>query len=311
METMLIINQKAAKGIGLFSLDKILSAFQDAGIETETATTTHPKHAIELAEKAVKDGAKRVIVSGGDGSVNEVVNGLVLAQIHGYGKASLGIIPNGRGNDFCYCLNIPKKLSKAAAIIAAGNQITTDVGVAGDGTFDRYFINGSGFGVDSAINYHASNSFLNGFPSYAWGVVHSIFTDMDQVSAQIEIDGEHFENKLLLFTAMNGMREGGGFTLAPQFSLQDGLLDLCWVGDGLPWSKILPLLPRLFSGNLDHPYIHKRKARQISIHTEGKGLFSQVDGETIITRGHDFRSAISDYKIDLIVPKAAAEKQRE
>lgn len=312
MKELLIFNHKAAKGASIKSVDRVIKELEKAGIEADAFVTEHRGHAIEMAKDAVLQGAERIIVCGGDGTVNEAVNGMVLAQKEGGKKAALAIIPSGRGNDFCYCMNIPKDLKEDIAIIKEDHRISIDLGVAGDGTFDRYFCNSSGFGVDSAINYHAANSYLNGFPSYVWGVVKALFTDLSYNKAHFTIDGEEFDTTMVLFTAMNGMREGGGFVLAPKFSLQDGKLDLCILGNGVPPFKIVSLIPRLFSGNLDHPDIRTQQAQSVHIQLTDakKGLFSQVDGETIIKNGKEFFVSIAPYKIDLVVKKPVESQEQ-
>jgi YegS/Rv2252/BmrU family lipid kinase len=299
-KTILIFNRFADKGKLKHSSGEVQRCLSKAGIKTEPVFTHHVGHAIDLAEKAVKDGFERIIIVGGDGTINEAVNGLVKARQKGYGTASLGVIPNGRGNDFGYSLKIPGNLEQAVEIITADNHILVDIGSAGDGTFERYFCNGSGFGIDSAINHYAAMSRLNGFPSYLWGLLKAICFDIRQPVAKITYDDGEFEMPMLLLTAMNGMREGGGFNIAPKFDVTDGLLDVCVVGNNLTVPQLLPLIPLIMKGNLDHPNIRTFKTSKIQVEIEGKGLYSQVDGETIFSSGTCFFASICPWKVDLI-----------
>lgn len=302
MNDVLIYNPYASKGTRHFREKKIMEVFSAAGLTPELLVTDRPGQGTELAEEAAKNGADRVIVSGGDGSINEAVNGLVNAQKQGFTGTALGFIPSGRGNDFCEALGIPKKLPEIVEILKQDNRIRCDIGAAGDGTFEHYFINGSGFGIESAINYYASQSIISGKLSYIYGIGKSIFRDLLVQEADFEIDGKTIHYPFVLFAAMNGRQEGGGFRLAPDYRLNDGMLDICMVGGNIPAPRLLLTIPHLSSGQLDYPGILSMKAASVHVHLEPdkKGLFSQVDGETIIERGHDFYSRISPWKIEII-----------
>ena len=309
MKNVLIFNPYAGKGAVRSSAEKILEMLRKAGLDAELRETHAPMQAAEYAEAAAKEGAERVLITGGDGSINEAVNGLVSAQKQGFSGTALGIIPNGRGNDFCACVGIPQKLEQSVEILSRDHRMRCDVGAAGDGTFERYFINGSGFGIESAINYYASLSKLKGKISYIYGIVKSIFNDLCIQDAHLTIDGKEMDYPFVMFAAMNGRQEGGGFRLAPKFKLNDGLLDICMVGGNLPPARLLLTIPHLSSGKLDYPGILSMQAASVRVHLEPakKGLFSQVDGETIIRNGYDFYSKISPWKIDIITPEKLPE----
>lgn len=304
MKDVLIINPHASKGMRRFSEKKILEALSAVGITAEVFRTERPGHGAELAEQAAKSGADRVFISGGDGSINEAVNGLVSAQKQGFKSTALGFIPSGRGNDFCDALGIPKKMPQIAQILQRDHRLRCDIGAAGDGSFEHYFINGSGYGIESAINYYASQSVITGKLSYIYGIVKSIFHDLHVQEAEIELDGKKMRYPFVLFAAMNGRQEGGGFRLAPNYRLDDGLLDICMVGGNIPVPRLLLTIPHLSDGTLDYPGILSMQASSVHVHLDPdkKGLFSQVDGETIIERGYDFYSRISPWKLEIICP---------
>ena len=306
MKDVLISNSRASKGSKRIREEKILEALSGAGITPELMRTEHAGHAIELAEAAAKDGADRVFILGGDGSINEAVNGLVNAQKQGFSGTALGFLPMGRGNDFCSALGIPAKMDEIIRILKTDRRLHCDIGAAGDGTFERYFINGSGFGIESAINDYATRSVFSGKLSYIDGIVKSIFNDLFLQDALIEIDGKEMHYPFVLFTAMNGRQEGGGFRLAPNFRLDDGMLDICMVGGNLPVPRLLLTIPHLSNGTLNFPGILSMQASSVHVHLDPDkhGLFSQVDGETIIERGYDFYSKISPWKIDIICPES-------
>ncbi len=305
MKNVLIFNPYAGKGSVINNVEKIQTMLRKAGIDTEIRMTAAAMQAEKMAETAAAEGAERVIICGGDGSINEAVNGLVEAQKKGFTGTALGIIPNGRGNDFCACINMPLQLDQMGEIFTRDHRLSCDVGSAGDGTFERYFINGSGFGIESAINYYAARSPLKGKISYIYGIGKSIFNDLYVQDALITLDGKENHYPFALFAAMNGRQEGGGFRLAPNFRLNDGLLDICMVGGNIPPVLLLRTIPHLSSGKLDYPGIFSAQAASVHVHLEPdkRGLFSQTDGETIFRNGHDFYARISPYKLDIICPE--------
>ena len=305
MKDVLIYNPKASKGRKRFSEEKILEALSAVGIIPETIKTENAGHAAILAEKAAREGADRVLIAGGDGSINEAVNGLVSARKQGFTHTALGFLPIGRGNDFCEALGIPQNLTRIARILKEDHRLHCDIGTAGDGTFERFFINGSGFGIESAINFYATQSAVSGKMSYIYGIVKSILHDLFVQEACITIDGKEMHYPFALFAAMNGRQEGGGFRLAPNYRLDDGRLDICIVGGNVPVPRLLLTIPHLANGTLDYPGIYSVQAASVHVHLDPdkKGLFSQVDGETIIEHGYDFYAGISPWKIDIICPE--------
>ncbi len=253
-------------------------------------------------QKGVMQGYQRILAAGGDGSVNEIVNGLVKAQHKGYGSAALGIISNGRGNDFGYAMKIPRDLKKSIQLIQRDRRMKIDIGLLKYGGKQRYFCNGAGIGFDAAISAtYASKSRLTGFSSYAMGLLKAIFRDFRQEMCRIETPAESFEFPVLFLAVLNGKREGGGFVLAPDFDVQDGLLDVCVVGKGKTLPQLLPLIPRFFSGNLDHPDILTLKTPWIKGEVLGEGFHGQADGEVLFESGRDFYAEIAAEQIELIV----------
>ena len=299
-KSLLVYNRLASKGKLKYSLNEVEQALKNENILIDSVQTEHGGHGIELVENAVKEGYTRLIVVGGDGTVNESVNGMIRAQKKGYGKTALGIIQNGRGNDFAYSAKIPGDLTSAIGMIKRDHRIPLDVGyVKADGG-ERYFCNSTGLGFDAAINSYASRSKFTGFASYGYGLFKALFTDFKKVPAKISWDGGELNMKVLIMVAMNGKREGGGFILAPDFDLQDGKLDICIVGGEKQILKLLPLIPRFIKGNIDHPDIISFKTNWVKAEFEGTGSHGQADGEILCTDGNDFYAEICPEKIDLI-----------
>lgn len=305
IKTIVIYNRHALKRKPRHSIEEVGKALLSAGIDHVMISPMKSGETIELVEAAVRDGTERVICTGGDGTVNEVVNGVVRAEKNGAARAAIGILPNGRGNDFGYAVGIPQDLQRSIAIIAAGHLKKVDVGRVYDGLCERYFMNGAGVGIDAAINYWATLSSLNGFPSYAWGLLKALSRNYVQPVMRIRIDGESFEKPVVMLAAMNGLREGGGFQLAPDFDLQDGLLNVSIIGDGLPLWRVLPIIPSFFNGTVaQQKIVHRYLARRIEVEVLDCGLIGQADGEVLGTELRSFRAEIAGDSIDLIVPEA-------
>lgn len=303
-KTMLLYNYHALKRKPRHRSEEVADALRAVGIDPVIVSPTKIGNAIELIENAVLDGYERIISTGGDGTVNEVVNGIVRAQRKGAPRPTLGILPNGRGNDFGFAVGIPQNLKRATAIIAAGNVLRADVGLVFDGVSERYFINGAGVGIDAAINYWATRSRLNGFASYLWGMAKAIAKNYTQPRMKIRIDDLELETQVLMLGAMNGRREGGGFDLAPDFNLQDGLMNVALIGDGLPIAKVLPIVPKILKGRVEEcaAVLHRYRAKKISAEIQGAGLIGQADGEILHTGIRSFRAEISGETVDLLVP---------
>lgn len=305
-KTVVLYNHHAFKRKPRYRIDDVADALRAAGIDHTLVSPTKHGETVDLIEIAIMKGAERIISTGGDGTVNEVVNGIVRAQQRGLPRPKLAILPNGRGNDFGVAIGITQDLKHSIALISAGVTKTVDIGKVYDGFSERYFINGAGVGIDAAINYWATLSKLNGFPSYAWGLLKAILRNYDQPRMKIRIDDVALDMPVLLLVAMNGRQGGGGFKLAPDFDLQDGLLNISLIGDGLPVSKVLPVVPAILKGEVENCSVIRRyKARKLEAEVCGRAMIGQADGEVLSTQIRTFRAEIAADTIDLIVPEGA------
>lgn len=306
-DAYVIYNRYALKRKPRHTPDEVSAILTRNGLTHEIAYPEKRGDAATLAANAVANGFTRIISTGGDGTINEIVNGVAMIQsLRGAEapRATIGILPNGRGNDFGFALGIPSNdLEKAAAIIAAGKKMTVDIGLIDDGYSQRYFVNGTGIGIDAAINNWATTSWLNGFPSYLWGLVKAVAINYVQPVMRIKLDEREIEKQVLLMAILNGRREGGGFDLAPDYDLQDGLFNVLIIGDGIRIPRLLPVLPSLFNGNiLNEPKIERYKARKIEIEVLGDGLYGQADGEVLHPNIRHFRAEVSSQTVDFFVP---------
>ena len=143
-----IVNPTPGRGRGGETYPLIEEMLKRLDLDIEMCRTEAVGHAIELAEQASAQGFDVVVAAGGDGTSNEVINGLMRAKLAGKGEAAMGVISVGRGNDFAYGVNTPPDLDDACQVLAQDERLTIDVGLSTGGDFPegRYFGNGIGIG---------------------------------------------------------------------------------------------------------------------------------------------------------------------
>jgi len=167
--TLLIVNPTAGRGLALRQLPEMERALKQYQIEYDLALTERPWHAADLAEEGARKGYGTVVVASGDGTANEVLNGLMRAKQAGYDKTAMGQIAVGTGNDFAYGFNIPAGVEAGCRILAENHRRRVDVGFlkGGDYPEGRFFGNGVGIGFDAATGFVAARiRWMRGLPLY-------------------------------------------------------------------------------------------------------------------------------------------------
>jgi YegS/Rv2252/BmrU family lipid kinase len=187
--------------------------------------TVYPTHATELAKQAGEGGYDMVIAMGGDGTVHEVVNGLM--QIPAEKRPILGVVPVGSGNDFAHSIGVPMQSDRALAHALNGEVSTVDIGLMTDENGrQEYFDNTVGIGFDAVVTIRSHKlPIIRGFLMYLTAVIQTIILNHQPSKMKIEADGKIIEQANLMVTVCNGAREGGGFTIAPEAKNDDGILD--------------------------------------------------------------------------------------
>lgn len=235
--------------------------------------TTAPGDAVNLAARAQKEGAALLVAVGGDGTVNEVVNGMDLA------KGTLGLIPAGTGNDLCKSLGYPKDPFAVASQLASWNTVKIDLGKSDRG----YFTNVIGAGFDGQVAHDINSRFkyLSGKPAYLAGILKNLFTYRN-TPLQLEWDGGTWEGKALLIAVGNGSYYGGGFKIVPPAVIDDGCFHICLVKD-VGKLETLRILPGVYSGrHAGHPQVDIFTARRVKVDSPVP-LTVQADGEILGT----------------------------
>ncbi len=288
-----ILNPKAGRGKGKKERAVLEAELQEQGLVFEIVQTEYAGHAIELAAEAV--GKFDVIVAaGGDGTANEVANGIMRA-----GGATMGLIPIGSGNDFARAMKIPKKLPEAAAILAQGKTKRIDLGVVNG----RYFPNGLGIGFDALVVRESMRiRHLRGLLIYLTAVIKSIFK-YESPHMTLALDGEtRVDDRVFMVTVGNGISLGGGFILTPAAKNDDGLFDVC-VFHHLTKPKILWNLPKVFwGGHTKIKEVEMFRAREVDVFSAAP-VEAHVDGELVPDDDGHFRAKLLPRFLEMVVPE--------
>ncbi|MDR3577990.1 MAG: diacylglycerol kinase family lipid kinase [Anaerolineaceae bacterium] len=273
----LIFNPIANLGRAWSIASSLLPIVQEFGGADWTGTV-YPTHATELAYKAGLDGYDLVIALGGDGTVHEVVNGLM--KLPAEQRPVMGVVPLGSGNDFANGLGISSQSETALRQVLSGTPQPVDVGVVEDNLGRReYWINTIGLGFDSIVTIRSRKiPVVHGFAVYFAAVLQTMLLNYVTFHLQLKVDDQSWQETDLMFVACNGKREGGGFRVAPKADLFDGSLDFISV-EKIPRLKMLYTLPYFLNGSQNKlPYIHTGKFKRMEL-TSDIPLIIHADGE--------------------------------
>lgn len=298
-----ILNPIAGRGAGELALPELEHLAHSNSLDYEISRTKHPGHAIDLAKQSVIDGWDIVVAVGGDGTSNEVLNGLMAAWNQGYKNTCMAILGIGRGNDFAYAFGIPPGLQAGFQLIQNNLPCWIDVGrvIGGDYPDGRYFGNGVGIGFDAVVGFEAMKlKRLHGFINYFVAALKTIFLYFNAPLVRIEVDNQVLTQPSLMVSIMNGRRMGGGFLMAPEARTDDGHLDICIAGN-LSRLGILAMIPKFMKGTqASQPQIKTGRAEKIHIVAVSGSLPVHADGETICVAGDELWVDIINKPIQII-----------
>jgi diacylglycerol kinase (ATP) len=286
----MIYNPAAGKGRAGKILPQIKELLQKHGIAHDLTLTEGPGHALELSQKLAEEGCPLVVAAGGDGTVNEVINGLMQARVNGSGRPALGVLPVGRGNDFAYGVDIPLDLDEACKVLAQNVHCSIDIGhvVGGDYPQGRYFGNGIGLGFDAVVGFEAAKMIhIKGFLSYLAAVWNTIFIYSNAPVYEITYNDQQVQKPFLMVSTMNGQRLGGMFMVAPDGNTTDGVFDVCMAGK-ISQLGILGVVPMFIKGTqAEHPEVMIMRTKKLHIRAVQGTIPAHADGETVCTAGHE------------------------
>jgi diacylglycerol kinase (ATP) len=247
--------------------------------DAELVITGSAAETTGAAAEATRQGCRRVLAVGGDGTVQAVVNGLLTGTAAGE-PPSLGIVPGGSGNDLARSLGLPQGLSRSWSVATGDVTEPLDVPVAMNSGERRHFVSAGGLGFDAQVAWAMASR-----RRWQRGRAGYLLTTLDELrrfsNRRVTItldDGASTERAVLLVAIANGAFYGGGMRICPDAVTDDGELDLCIVGD-ISRLTALQQLPRLYPGrHVDHPAVELRRARRVTIEGD-PGTRVHLDGE--------------------------------
>ncbi len=279
----LIVNPTAGAGRTAKKWPQIMELLKSIGLRFEHDLTEAPGHAIELAKSAAKKGYQLVVSVGGDGTINEIVNGLYEAG--SIGDVMLGIISTGTGGDYIRTIGIPRHHKEACQRLMNPRKLVVDLGVveyvSNGRMVKRLFVNFAGLGFDAEVVKATTRRFkaLGSIPSYLMGLL-TVFLFYKNREVSLILDGKAEEKKICVVLISNGKYGGGGMLAVPNADPTDGFLDVLIIDD-LSKLDLLWSLPRVYRGtHLTHPKVTAKRAREIDVRATQQ-ISLQADGELL------------------------------
>ncbi len=304
MKYFIIVNPTSGHGFGEKSIPKIESSLRKSGLDFTLARTERVWHAATLAESAARDGYDVIVCASGDGTVNEAINGIMLAQKAGFHGAAFGVLSIGTGNDFAGGTGIPGNLEDGLKALKENKRKKIDLGLVTGGDYPqgRYFGNGIGVGFDAAVGNEAIKvRWARGLTAYLIGVIKTVFLYYQPPHVEILLDDKETINQVsLMISVMNGKRMGGGFKMTPESKPDDGLFDLC-IAETASKARIFGLIPHFLRGTqATQPEVKMRRAKKVSIRSLDKPFPAHADGEFICLDGKSLTLEILPRTLEII-----------
>ena len=305
---LVIVNPNAGRRKGEKDWEKISALLRSAGITFKALFTEAPGHAIDITVSNIESGYKNLIVVGGDGTMNEVVNGIFMQKRYLTHEVSLGMITVGTGNDWGRMFSIPHDYSEAISTIKLNNGFIQDAGVVkyyqGQDENSRYFVNIAGIGFDALVVSKTNKMKASGRGG-PWAYLKSIITSLVKYRhtwTRISIDDNEINNSVFNISIGICKYNGGGMMQLPDAIADDGLFDITVINKIKKHDVILNL-KRLYNGTINrHPMVETYKGKSIFIDSDPI-IHLETDGESL---GHSpFTFDIIPGSIRVLVGKTA------
>jgi diacylglycerol kinase (ATP) len=295
----LILNPMADMGRAWKTANDLRPIAQEFSGELTWSGTVYPSHGIELAKQAAQEGYDMVVALGGDGTVHEVMNGLM--QVPENKRPVMAVVPIGSGNDFAYSLGITQKPSHALAhALKAENVQPVDIGLLTDEHGrSEYFDNTLGIGFDAIVTIRSHKlPIVKGFLMYLTAVIQTIILDHHPANMKVQTDQETWENQICMLTICNGPREGGGFMLSADSKIDDGTFESVAVTN-VSRATMFRLVPEFLKGtHARFKQVRMGVLKKLTL-TSDRPLYIHVDGEIFTS----FGSKLKNLTIE-VIPKA-------
>ncbi len=273
--TLLIFNPNSDRGRSGQKASDLRAMVESLG-GADWRGTEYPDHAAEIAAQAANYAT--VVALGGDGTVHEVINGLM--QIEATRRPRLGIVPIGSGNDFAFAAGVLMDSQAAIRQALTGAPKRIDVALIKDGAGrSEYVDNSIGIGFDAAINIRSRKiRYIYGFLMYLTATLQAIAFNFEAPHMQVTYDGGVLDQKIMMMTVGNGPREGGGFLTTPDSKIDDGILEFLYI-DQVSQFRMLQLLPLVMKGtHVKEPDVKLAQTTKLVIDSD-RALPIHIDGE--------------------------------
>jgi YegS/Rv2252/BmrU family lipid kinase len=262
---------------------RISKLLKYVGLSFDYEYTEGVGHAVELARVAASDGYQYIVAVGGDGTVNEVANG-ILRSINPT-EIRLGVVSTGTGSDFARSTGIPRDYTSACSSLCSSRGRLIDVGMAEfkdkGQTLQRFFVNVAGVGFDATVVEATEKlpKYFGGTIPYLGGLFRSLFNYQNKL-VTLSMGGKVDVKRILNVVVANGSYVGGGMYIAPKAELSDSLLDVLIIAD-MGKFELLKALPMVYKGtHVNHPKVRMEQVAHISIESSERVLV-YADGELL------------------------------
>jgi len=266
--TVFVVNPASGNGAAGRRWPEVREHAAEHGLRGDALLTEAPGHAAELAERAASDGAGLIVIVGGDGTVNEVVNGLARSATR---QVELALVPSGTGDDFARSFRIPGDIEGSLEIAGGATVRALDLGrarfVGPDGAeTERYFANFAGAGISGAIARRGAETSrrLGARLAYFWATV-AVFSRWRIVEMTVQADEERRQGRMNEVFVANGRYAAGGMRVAPEADTSDGLLETVLIGD-FSKPEFAMTFPKIYRGtHVAHRKVEVLRARRVAV----------------------------------------------
>ncbi len=292
--TFVICNPHSNRDRHRSQIPREIKALEASGLNFVYAITENPMDEYLMAKDALEDGYQTIIASGGDSTISNIAEAILLSQA----EVRFGIIPSGTGNDYATGNKIPRSLTQAVDVIKQGKVEKRDVIKIGN----RFSVSMVGFGFDITMSeIHLKNKTIKGPLLYLYAILVAIFTHKGY-EIEIETDtGFHFRNKALMLNLGNNRISGGGYPTCPHAKMDDGKMDVMFIEDCPPKVRIQMLQKVKKATHVDSPLVHYEQATRVTIKCDHPLAF-HTEGEMFYTEENALEAKIVPNRLNLIVP---------
>ncbi|MCZ2114569.1 MAG: diacylglycerol kinase family lipid kinase [Anaerolineae bacterium] len=295
MRVKVILNPYANRWGAKARAEATVDAFHAAGVECDLVITDTVGQGISEAETAARQDYDAVIAAGGDGTINEVINGVIRAAGDGP-TCPFGIVPLGTANDFNLMAGLPATIEESVRVIAAGRTRQIDAGQVND----RFFINNSAAAMEPMVTIeNIKMTWLSGEIRYIVALLRAL-VKLKPWTMNLTWDGGGYEGPAYLLSVCNSPRTGG-FMMAPGAVLDDGLLDMVFAPQVSKRTVIAILLKLMRGEHIHHPAVTFQRITAIDL-TSVPGTPLHTDGELFTESADRVSYRVLPGKVTLLTP---------